>query len=233
MINRLIALAKSPLLRNVLIYALSDGLSRAMPFLVFPIVAYYLSAEQFGLVTNFNVFISVLIPFAVMSSPSILNVDYHRTAKMDQPRLFGNLFYFNVTWFAVTALLVIFFNRQIFRWSGLDFTWQLLALVAVFFNPFVSLFSAKLRMDEKARQFGIYNFVSSAIAAFLTYVFVASLQLSWEGRLYSIVLAAVLAGVFPLFSWAKISDLKKIDFNFQKDFFCFRSRCCLIICRIG
>lgn len=194
----------NPLLKNIAVYAVSDGLSRAMPFLVFPIVAYYLSTDEFGLVTNFNVYTSILLPFVVMSTPSILSVDFYKTEKNSFPKLYANLIYLNTFLLGLAGLIVVTFHSAFSRWSGLSFRWLLLGLLVVLVNPFVSLFTTRLRMEERARYFGVYNIVASGIAAALTLLFVAGLEWSWEGRLYSIVLASVIGAALPVYSLAKL-----------------------------
>ena len=209
---------KNPLLQRMLVYILSDGISRAMPFLVFPIVAYYLTKEEFGLVANFTVLMSVTGPLIGMSTNSALSVEYYQKPKNELPKYYANLIYTNLGIYILTFCLIILINKYVEIWTGYSLKWQLLALLTVFFKPFTTLYSTRLRMEEKARKFGQFQIFSSAIAALLTYIFIAVFLWSWKGRIYSLVFAGVLPGLVAIYYTIKFLDFKlhKLDVNIIK-----------------
>jgi O-antigen/teichoic acid export membrane protein len=209
---------KHPLLQRMLVYAFSDGVSRAMPFLVFPIVAFYLSQEEFGLVANFSVLTAILGPFVGMSTYSALSVDYYKKSKEELPAFYANLLYTNLLLFALVFLIVLFSNSYIELWTGYSLSWQMLAMISVFFGPFASLFSTRLRLEERAKRFGQYQVFNSAVAAILTYIFVAVLLWSWQGRIYSLVFSSVMPGLVAIYFTVKFigGRLPKLDISLIK-----------------
>ena len=46
---------KNPLIQRMVLYTFSDAISKAIPFIIFPLVATYLTTDEFGYVANFNV----------------------------------------------------------------------------------------------------------------------------------------------------------------------------------
>lgn len=45
----------TPLVKQSVVYVVSDGINRAIPFLLLPFITYYLTPEDYGIITNFNV----------------------------------------------------------------------------------------------------------------------------------------------------------------------------------
>ncbi len=189
----------NPLFRHMAIYAFSDGISKAMPFLVFPIVAYYLTPGEFGLVSNFNVLCQVLFAFTLLNTPTYLTVVYYKTKKEEQSSLVLNIFCLIGILLTISLALTLLLNNVIFKYTELTIKWQLYSLIWVFFNCAIYIYQAKLRLDEKVKQFGAYQFVQSFLSAGFTLLFVVLLKWGWQGRVESLVLTNVSIGGFALF----------------------------------
>ena len=218
MLSAIRSKVKNPLLQRMVVYAFSEGVSKAMPFLVFPIVAYYLTQEEFGLVANFSVLTAVLAPFVGLSTYSALSVDYYKKPKEELPAFYANLLYTNLLLFLLVLIIVLLLTKVIEQWTGYSLGWQLLAMISLFFAPFVSLFSTRLRLEEKAKKFGQFQILSSTIGALLTFVFIAVFLWSWKGRIYSLVFSSVLPGLIALYYTIRFlgNKLPKIDLTIVK-----------------
>jgi O-antigen/teichoic acid export membrane protein len=211
----------SPLLKNIFIYAFSDGLTKALPFLVFPIIAYYLSAEDFGRVNNFQVLISLLIPFATLNTSSYFSVDYYKNIK-NAKLVYNQILYFTFFLFLIVSISVLLFLNKISELVELPVFWILIALVITFFNAFKSLFLVKLRIQKKAKFFGVFNFMSALVASSLVILLVVIFNYGWEGRLWSLFITAFLTGTISLyFSLKYINKFRKFDMSYWKPFLLF------------
>lgn len=218
LINTIKSRIKNPLIQRMVVYAFSDGISKAMPFLVFPIVAHYLTQEEFGLAANFSVLTAVIGPFIGMSTYSALSVDYYRKSKDDLPTFYANLLYTNLLLYVLLFCIVLILNNFIEQWTGFSLSWQILAMISLLFGPFASLFTTRLRLEEKAKKFGQFQIISSAAGAILTYLFIAVFLWSWKGRIYSLVFSSVLPGLVAMYYTLKFINFKlpKLDLNLVK-----------------
>ena len=54
---------RKTLLGNALIYILSDGITKALSFLILPFVSFYLIPEQLGIAANFDVLQMISVTF--------------------------------------------------------------------------------------------------------------------------------------------------------------------------
>lgn len=211
----------SSLLKNIFIYAFSDGLTKALPFLVFPIVAYYLSAEDFGRVNNFQVLISLMLPFITLSTSSYFSVDYYKNIN-NAKLVYNQILYFVSFLFLFVSIFVLLFSKKISELIELPFFWIYLALIMTFFEAFKGLFLVKLRIQEKARSFGLFNFISAFIGSLLVILLVVVLNYGWEGRIWSLFITSLLTGgVSIYFALKYIKRFRQIKISYWKPFLLF------------
>ncbi len=171
------------MIRRMLVYTVSDGISKAVPFLVLPVIARYLTVEDFGLVSNFTVLVELFTAFVAFSAYFSLGVDYY---KKDRPTLVSNLVVMITTLFAATFILIVVFNGIIYANFRISLQWQVYALVTAYFNSINQLYNTKLRYDEKAKLFGFLQLVRSSMSAGLSLLLVIALDWSWQGRAFSL-----------------------------------------------
>jgi len=176
-------------------YAISDGVSKALPFLVFPVIAYYLTTAEFGLISNFNVMVGFMGPFVGLSTNSALSVNFYKIDLNKKVSYYANLVYLNLALFLFCTIVLVSFHSTITNFSGYRLEWQFLALLCVFFIPITSLYTTKLQLEEKARLFGYFQIFTSLINVFFVYLFVVVLRQSWQGRIFGIVLSSVIPGL--------------------------------------
>ena len=187
------------MLQKMLVYTFSDGISQAMPFLVLPILANYLTTEDFGIATNYNVLVQVVTAFITLNAPTLLSVNFFRTEKEKRAMLISNLIYLNGIAFIVMLILVLIFYPLINKSLFIDLKWQIFALVLVLFASINNLQLTKLRLEEKVKAYGKQQFIKSASAAFLSLFFVITLAWRWEGRLAALVVSGILVGIYSTY----------------------------------
>lgn len=222
MFSKFNQLKSNPLFKSIFLYAFSDGIGKAIPFLVFPIVVHYLTTAQFGAVTNFNVLISILYPLVGMSTSTILNVDYYKKGKEGYNLFVSNLIYYNLFLCFIVSIGIFLLLDSLSAWTGLSHYYILAGLVIAFFYPFVSLYTTKLRLDDKAKVFVSYNIFVSVLGALLTYLFLAVFNWSFEGRINSILYSSIVGGAIALFLLLKtVGKFYKPDYKLIVGFFIF------------
>lgn len=84
---RIRQLSHSSLLKNSFVYVVTDGVNKAIPFVLLPIISRYLSPSEYGIVTNYNVFISVLGALVYLCTGGVVPVMYFKLPKDEMKRL--------------------------------------------------------------------------------------------------------------------------------------------------
>ncbi len=184
----------------MLVYTVSDGMSKAIPFLVLPVLARYLTVEDFGLVSNFTVLVELFAAFVAFSAYFSLGVDYY---KKDRPTLVSNLVVMITALFGFAFIAVVIFHQYVYGLLRISLPWQIYALVTAYFNSINQLYNTKLRYDEKARFFGFLQLVRTVVSAGLSLWLVIGLDWSWEGRAFSLLATGLILFIISITMMAR------------------------------
>lgn len=195
----------------MIVYATSDGISKAIPFVVLPIIANYLTTAEFGLVMNYSVFVQFFGAIIGFSTQSNLNVHYYKTE--DKKRLLSNLVATNMLLFLGSIIFVLAARGIIEEKTEIGGIWQILALVNAFGNRLFINLTTKLRLDEKPVLFGKIQLSQSVTSASLSILFVIVLSWSWQGRIFSLLITAVTMGAIAI---AYLMRRKELSFKVLK-----------------
>lgn len=187
---------KNPLFRRMAVYALSDGLSKAIPFIVLPIIANYLTTAEFGLVTNYSIFVQLFAAIIGFSTHTSLNVNYYKSKA--KKALISNLVATNMLLFLLSIMFILIAHDYVEDKTEITYNWQILAMVNAFGNWMFMVFTTKLRLEEKSVLFGKLQFSQSFLSATLSILFVIVLSWSWKGRLFSLLLTSVTVGLISI-----------------------------------
>jgi O-antigen/teichoic acid export membrane protein len=205
---------KNPILKNFISYVVTDGVARAMPFLVMPILALYLSTEEFGIASNFLVFTQLIGAIIGLSTYSYLSVEYYKTDVNERKGLIGNLVLLNFGIFCICALIIPFLSSYFETWFFIVLQWQLLGCLMMFFTSITELLVTYLRLEEKIKQYRRYQLLRSFLSAVLSLIFVVLLGLSWQGRVLGLVITSFLVFIFAVVVFKKAGLLTmEIDIN--------------------
>lgn len=203
--------------KNFLIYASTDGLSQALPFLVLPFIAEALGAENFGIVANFNVVVQLFTAILGMRLVFYYAADYHQVDENQRKVLISNIIVFYGMAAILLLLASLFLGNYLTELLLLEKKWQYLALLIVLLLMIGQLLTTHLRMLEKVKLFGKLMITRSFISALGSVVFVLVLDFSYPGRIYAMFLSSFFLGVSALYFFWKEGFLKfNIDWKLQK-----------------
>lgn len=204
---------KNSFVKNFISYVVTDGLAKAMPFLVMPILALYMDTEEFGIASNFLVFTQLLGAIIGLSTYSYLAVEYYKTETSERKSLIGNLVLLNFVIFCICALVTPFISSYFESWFYVILQWQLLGCLMMFFTSITELFVAYLRLEEKTKQYRNYQLLRSFLSAVLSLIFVVLLGLSWQGRILGLIVTSFIVFIFAIVVFRKANLL---TFKFDK-----------------
>lgn len=212
MINKLF---KHPLLKSGLIYTITDGINKSIPFLMLPLLSHYLLPEDYGIVSNYGVFIGVINLLIFCSIDGAIAVNYHRFA-IDKLRIFiFNALIASGIFFLILVCSVILFNSLIFQYFSIPYSYQLIGVFTGLGSLFTSINLVLWRLEEKPLAFGIYEITNTILNVALSLYFVIAMKQAWQGRIDGIILSTILYGIFSMFFLVRRGYLK---FEFNRDY---------------
>lgn len=189
----------SSLVRKSFIYVFCDGINRAIPFLLLPFITHYLTPSDYGIVTNFNVYIQILSVFCYTCTAGALPVMFYKLEREKVKQYVSNMMVLNTGVTVLCALVSLSMFVYVEDILNLSICYQFYALVVVWFAGITNINMILWRCEEKPVSFGIYQISQSALNALTTILFVIIFLLGWEGRVYSMMLVTILFGFISLY----------------------------------
>lgn len=196
-------LKDSSLFKQSSIYLIADGISKAMPFFFLPIISYYITPADYGILTNYNVLSQVLSVFCYSVTTVIIPVVYVKLEPKKFKEFISNLININVLIAIILALLIVLFSKSITQYTSVSLTYQVLSVVSVLFASFTQVNLVLWRCEEKPVSFGVIHVSQTAIDIGTAILLIIILGLGWQGRVTSMVVANVSVGFFSLFCLLK------------------------------
>ncbi len=186
------------MLKNAGFYFLGEMLNKSIPFLALPILTYYLSPHDFGIVVSYQ---SLMLITEVLVSASLsymLGVYFFKCELDVYRRLFSASVIFSFVTSLVLMLLFYFFSEQILLYSDVSGIWIVgLPLISLFQVIFL-FYSTHLQSSAKALSFVFLQVLITALTIVLSIVFLKYLSQDWEGRLIAIFIAYFLAFIMSV-----------------------------------
>jgi O-antigen/teichoic acid export membrane protein len=190
-LKRIFKIQKGGLFKDAFLYAIAEGINKAMNFLLLPFLTFYLVPSEMGVITNFNVFVQVL---SVIGGNAFINiiptVFYKKGVKIKQ--YVGGLFLILTGLLFLIAIFVILFNGKIESMLELDIYFQLLVIFTVYSSFWNNIYYYILRLENRVIKFGVLQVTQTLINISTALILVIFLGLGAQGRIYGIVLSAVI-----------------------------------------
>src|SRR5215467_15438094 len=176
-------------IKQISLYTFVGLFGAAVNFFVMPVLSHYLSPADYGLLSLFNSYITILIPLFSLSAYSLLNVDYFKEknkqvfssefTSLQIIPLFTSLIFGIVIWLFYKPL------SGILELTGTTTGWGIAMLLITFLTIYCEQFLQFLILQKKAIAFAVYTAVKVLIEVGLTFYFVIGKHCGWEGRMYS------------------------------------------------
>ncbi len=206
------------MLRNLfkqnIIYLIVNIIKSGVPFLLLPFFTHYLSVKDYGILSMYQVVISVVVLLVGLRSDGVISVEYFHLNKQDFKILLFNIVIVLLVSFIILLLLCFLFKDFIVNLTKIEWNWILLALIGAFFYFFVMALLNLYRVQEKVKNYAVLQMLLTLYLFISSIVLVMLLQ-NWEGRAISIISANIFFGILSFFVLSKYFFIK-IDFNMIK-----------------
>lgn len=142
----------SKLIKNTTIYALGDIVPKIVSFLIFPVLTFYLSPEDYGTINYVNTFNMLLTILGFLGLNTYYLVYYYRQEDERQRKLLlGNLSLFVIgvnVLFTITLCMLGYLFPNLFSDKIEFYPYIFIGVITNFFNLLIILPSALYRMRE-------------------------------------------------------------------------------------
>lgn len=176
-------------LHNSIIYLGSSVFSKAIPFMLLPVLTKYLSPEEYGVLSIFQLMISFFTAFIGMNMSMNVSKNFFKYTKLQTSLMIGNILIIlsltTVIYFVIT-LCVSFYYQEIF---SVPSNWVVLVPLLSFMLMINTINLTILRNQEKAYLFGVFEVINTAINMGVTILLLVMYHYGWYARAGGIIIA--------------------------------------------
>jgi O-antigen/teichoic acid export membrane protein len=191
-------LLKSKLVRSLGIYTISNVINSAIPFLLLPLLTQNLSTSDYGVLTNYNSLISIIIPFVSFNLMSSLQVIYIK----NRPGFASYVSTGLVTILALTLIFSVIFYFSASNLAKLTGVPEELVLFTTFYATYQNIVEILLsiwRMEEKAWSYGIFRIIRTIVELSIATILIISFGLSFKGSIYALAYSYGIGAIVAIF----------------------------------
>jgi O-antigen/teichoic acid export membrane protein len=191
-------LARSSLIRTTLVYGLTNGLNRAIPFLMVPVFSRILSPADYGIVAMFGVIVTIVSVFLGFGSLSAISLKYFDRGQIDLPAYVGNCVFLFVVSLVVLAVALFAFSGPLERATDVphEWSWWALEVAATTFLANVLLYL--WQAEQRSVAYGAFQVIQTIVNLGLSAWFVIVLRMGWRGRVDAQIVTATLFAIVAL-----------------------------------
>lgn len=208
-------LFKQKSVKDFLIYFSFDGLNKVLPFILVPIIANYISTEEYGLVTNFLILFQILYILLTFNNFTKLSVSFFKIRSTISEH-FSNFIYLSIVAFVIIFFIITIGSSFFTQYLKLSYSIQIIALFTALFASIASIYTTLLRMSKKPVSFGLLQ-TSQSIGLFIfTILLVIFFQKGWEGRIIAQLISSFITVLFCVFFINRSEKILFKRFNQKK-----------------
>jgi len=190
-------------------------LNAGVPFLLLPVLTYYLTSEEYGLLAIIQIFIVFTIPLISINIQSTLQLEYHELDQNEFAIWVSSVLLIPIVAVVIVSLLFVLLESYINQFLNISFLWLLIIPLIAFMQIIPQTILAIYKISERPISFAKYQLAMTFFNFILTLCFIIVMHLKWEGRLFAI-LGAV--SFFTMIGLYLLRKMQLIVFYVKKEY---------------
>lgn len=168
---------------------MTNVINAAVPFFLLPIITSKLTVHYYGILSNFQIFLSLLIPFISINSDAALARRYYE--KNDRNILDYLATTESLSFIIALALFCLTFVSEVFLkdFYHLDWIFIRLAIIIVFIRVLMNLSLSFYQASKQPFNYAALILTYTALNVGISLVFLVGLNYGWESRVYGQLIA--------------------------------------------
>lgn len=185
---------RSRFFKNASIYTVSDIINKLVPFILLPVLTRYLSPADYGIISIFAVFTSILGVFISLEMHGAISVKFFKISREQLKIYIANVLLIVAATTSIVLLIVIIFHSYITELLALPTEWVIIGVFVTVLVFFTTINLLLWQSEHKPIPLGIYQISESVFNLSLSLVLIVGFGMGWRGRLIAISMAALLFG---------------------------------------
>jgi len=205
---KLIRIFQSNILRSGIIYAISNILNSAVPFLLLPVLVRNISTENMGIISIFQIIVGVLMPVIGLSTNGAVSVKYFKYTKKEFSEFVRACLILITTSFIIVILICFLFYDFCYPLVKFPFGWIYLPIIFAYFQAVNNLLLSILQNSGEASKYAIINIFYTLTNLGLSLFLIFSFSLDWKGRVLGQTISVIILFCYTIYYLTKKDYLK-------------------------
>ena len=202
------------LIKSFSVYTFSSLITAGIPFLVLPILTFYLTPEDYGTLRLFSVYTIIMLPFIGLNAMGLPGIEFFRVNKNEFGKLFSTVLRLPVLLTIFYSIIIFIFKEPIAKLIELPSEWIWIIPVIAFLT-FIAEAGMRMLINEKrASAYAIFSITRTIIEVSLTLLLVVVFLMNWQGRVISWAAALFIFSIVSIVYFIRKGWLKN---QFDKD----------------
>ena len=191
--------------RNLTKYTLAGFFSALIGLLLMSVLTHYLSARDYGILSLFNSYVIILMPFIGVSASGLISIEFYNKnlSRKEFSSLFSSVSMIPILIFIFSTIPILVFRSELSSLLDVPHDFiiliALVALLSIFFEQALSY----LVIDSQANIFSLSKVLRSVLEASFSLILIIWIGYNWTGRVYGLVLTLIAAFFFYLLYFYK------------------------------
>lgn len=193
-----------------MVYLITGIINKGIPFIMIPVLTFYLSPKDYGYIAIFQLIISFAHPLQNLNGNLYIAKEYHGSSN-EEINLINGSYVTVVSLFTILFLILLFIANLFFEKSFvIHFHWWVIAIVIGIFGSIYLNHLTLLRCQDKPMVYAALEIIKSVLDVGVTIVFLMVFKFGWKGRVLGIITSITILGIYSIFMmWRhKILQLK-------------------------
>jgi O-antigen/teichoic acid export membrane protein len=185
---------KQSVLKNTALYTLTEGVNKALNFLLLPWLSYYLVPSELGIITNYNILFTILNLISSTVFVNSITYFFYELSVKETKSLITSIVLFSFLITISLFFLICIFSDFIFKELGIGFVYQLLLLVHISSTTFISITGVLYRLRNMPYKFALFQLAQILINVCLLILLVIYYRYASNGRIIGMVITSIIMG---------------------------------------
>lgn len=194
------------------IYTITTLASKAVPFLLLPILTHYLSPADYGYVSTFYLVVTIATLFTQLSTHGSVQVSYYQMEEDERSRHSFNTLWIVLFFSSIVLLLFLVFQDMLSSLTMIPSSWLIATVVCAAFDSVTGVLLSLLRISRRTYLYGIIELSRAILNIGSSLLLIVLFHMNWEGRAWGLVLTSL---VFFVISMYTLLSLKLVRFSFS------------------
>ena len=208
---------------SIVIYGGTNAIKALVPFLMLPILTFYITPKEYGDLSLIETTIMFLLPFIMLNINGAINVEYFRQDNRTKYKQYVlNAIVLSFLSFLLISSLFFLFKIQISTWINIDIRWIEFLVLFTFLRVLSTVILVIFQASQRPKLYAYFSISQTLIDFSISYYLVVILQYSIAGRIAGVYSSFFLFMLLALYLLYKMDYFKeKFTFKYTKEILSF------------